>query len=234
MQWSSCSRNSTNNSRETYRGECRMKNKLTMGFIALALAVGIGFSMGNSVEAGNALDLNAKAPKADVKMKGVDGAWHTIQGVAGEKGTLVLFSCNACPWVKKWEDRISSIGNEYQQKGIGVIMINSNDPAKVAEDGFEEMVARTKAKAFGFPYVVDATSEVARAFGATRTPEAFLFDAKGKLVYHGAIDDNASDAKAVEVPYLKNALNAVIAGEAIPAAKTKALGCSIKFHNEDS
>jgi hypothetical protein len=234
MQWSSCSRNSTNNSRETYRGECRMKNKLTMGFIALALAVGIGFSMGNSVEAGNALDLNAKAPKADVKMKGVDGAWHTIQGVAGEKGTLVLFSCNACPWVKKWEDRISNIGNEYQQKGIGVIMINSNDPAKVAEDGFEEMVARTKAKAFGFPYVVDATSEVARAFGATRTPEAFLFDAKGKLVYHGAIDDNASDAKAVEVPYLKNALNAVIAGEAIPAAKTKALGCSIKFHNEDS
>ncbi len=211
-----------------------MKNKLTMGFIALALAVGIGFSMGNSVEAGSALDLNAKAPKADVKMKGVDGAWHTIQGVAGEKGTLVLFSCNACPWVKKWEDRISSIGNEYQKKGIGVIMINSNDPAKVAEDGFEEMVARTKAKAFGFPYVVDATSEVARAFGATRTPEAFLFDAKGKLVYHGAIDDNASDAKAVEVPYLKNALNAVIAGEAIPAAKTKALGCSIKFHNEDS
>lgn len=211
-----------------------MKNKMIIGIIALAVAIGIGFTMGNSVEAGSALDLNAKAPKADVKMKGVDGAWHTIQGVAGEKGTLVLFSCNACPWVKKWEDRISSIGNEYQQKGIGVIMINSNDPAKVAEDGFEEMVARTKAKAFAFPYVVDATSEVARAFGATRTPEAFLFDAKGKLVYHGAIDDNASDAKAVEVPYLKNALNAVIAGEAIPAAKTKALGCSIKFHNEDS
>jgi thiol-disulfide isomerase/thioredoxin len=211
-----------------------MKNKLTIGIVALALAVGIGFTMGNSVEAGNALDLNTKAPKADVKMKGVDGAWHTIQGVAGEKGTLVLFSCNACPWVKKWEDRISSIGNEYQKKGIGVIMINPNDPAKVAEDGFEEMVARTKAKAFGFPYVVDATSEVARAFGATRTPEAFLFDANGKLVYHGAIDDNASDAKAVEVPYLKNALNAVIAGEAIPTAKTKALGCSIKFHNEDS
>ena len=211
-----------------------MKKKLTLGIIALAFAVGIGLTMGNSVEAGNALDLNAKAPKAEVKMKGVDGAWHTIQGVAGEKGTLVLFSCNACPWVKKWEDRISSIGNDYQKKGIGVIMINSNDPAKVAEDGFEEMVARTKAKAFGFPYVVDATSEVARAFGATRTPEAFLFDAKGKLVYHGAIDDNASDAKAVEVPYLKNALNAVISGQAIPTAKTKALGCSIKFHNEDS
>ena len=115
-----------------------------------------------------------------------------------------------------------------------MIMINSNDPAKVAEDGFDEMVLRTRAKGFAFPYVVDATSEVAVAFGATRTPEAYLFDASGKLVYHGAIDDNASDAAAVEVPYLKNALNAVIAGKAVPAAKTKALGCSIKFHNEDS
>jgi thioredoxin-related protein len=211
-----------------------MQNKLTLGILAIALALGIGFSMGNSVEAGSALDLNAKAPKTDVKMKGVDGAWHTINGVAGEKGTLVLFSCNACPWVKKWEDRMSSIGNTYQKKGVGVIMINSNDPAKVAEDGYEEMVARAKAKSFGFPYVVDATSEVARAFGATRTPEAFLFDAKGKLVYHGAIDDNASDAKAVEVPFLKNALNALVEGEAIPKAQTKALGCSIKFHSEDS
>lgn len=209
-----------------------MKSKLTLGIIALALTIGIGFTMGNNVEAGNALELNAKAPKADVKMKGVDGAWHTLQGVTGEKGTLVLFSCNACPWVKKWEDRISNIGNAYQKKGIGVIMINSNDPSKVAEDGYDEMVARAKAKAFGFPYVVDATSEVARAFGATRTPEAFLFDAKGKLVYHGAIDDNASDAKAVDVPYLKNALNAVVAGEAIPQAQTKALGCSIKFRGD--
>lgn len=209
-----------------------MKNKLTRGIIALALTIGIGFTMGNSVQAGSALELNAKAPKTDVKMKGVDGAWHTLQGVTGEKGTLVLFSCNACPWVKKWEDRMSDIGNAYQKKGIGVIMINSNDPSKVAEDGYEEMVARAKAKKFGFPYVVDATSEVARAFGATRTPEAFLFDAKGKLVYHGAIDDNASDAKAVDVPYLKNALNAVVAGEAIPQAQTKALGCSIKFRGD--
>ena len=207
-----------------------MKHKLSAGFLALAMAIGFAYR----VEAGPALDLNATAPKADVKMKSVDGAWYTIGGIAGEKGTLVLFSCNACPWVKKWEDRICSIGNAYQQKGIGVIMINSNDPAKVAEDGFDEMVLRTRAKGFAFPYVVDATSEVAVAFGATRTPEAYLFDASGKLVYHGAIDDNASDAAAVEVPYLKNALDAVIAGKAVPAAKTKALGCSIKFHNEDS
>lgn len=211
-----------------------MKQKITIGIVALALAIGIGFTVGNSVEAGSALKMDAMAPKADVKMKGVDGAWHTIKGVAGEKGTLVLFSCNACPWVKKWEDRISSIGNKYQQKGVGVIMINSNDPAKVAEDGYDEMVKRAKAKSFAFPYVVDATSEVARAFGATRTPEAFLFDAKGKLVYHGAIDDNASDAAAVEVPYLTNALNALVNGTAIPTAQTKALGCSIKFRSEDS
>lgn len=211
-----------------------MKQKITLGIMALAIALGIGFTMGNSVEAGDVLKLNSTAPKADIKMKGVDGAWHSIQGVKGEKGTLVLFSCNACPWVKKWETRISDIGNAYQKKGIGVIMINPNDPAKVAEDGYEEMIKRAKERAFGFPYVVDATSEVARAFGATRTPEAFLFDAKGKLVYHGAIDDNASDAKAVDVPYLKNALNALIEGKNIPVAQTKALGCSIKFRSEDS
>ena len=206
--------------------------KYTLGFIALLVAAGLAFSLGNQAEAGDALKLGATAPKTDVKMKGVDGAWYTIKGVTGEKGTLVLFSCNACPWVKKWEDRISAIGNEYQQKGVGVIMINSNDPARVAEDGFEEMVARTKAKNFAFPYVVDATSEVARAFGATRTPEVFLFDAKGKLVYHGAVDDNASDPKDVENHYLKNALNAVLAGKDVPVAQTKALGCSIKFRGD--
>lgn len=208
--------------------------KIKLSIFAIAFALGIGFTTSTRVEAGGALDLNAKAPKTDVKMKGVDGAWHTIKGVAGEKGTLVLFSCNACPWVKKWEDRMSSIGNTYQEKGVGVIMINSNDPAKVAEDGYDEMVARAKAKAFGFPYVVDATSEVARAFGATRTPEVFLFDAKGKLVYHGAVDDSPSNPKAVDEPYLKNALNALVEGKAIPKAQTKALGCSIKFHSEDS
>ncbi len=91
------------------------------------------------------------------------------------------------------------------------------------------MQQRAKARGFKFPYVVDATSDVARAFGATRTPEAYLFDAAGKLVYHGTIDDNYKSEKDVKTTYLKDALDAVIAGEAVPVAQTKAVGCSIKF-----
>jgi hypothetical protein len=85
-----------------------------------------------------------------------------------------------------------------------------------------------------FAYAYDATSGIARAFGATRTPEAFLFDASGKLVYHGTIDDNADDATAVKDPYLANAVNAVAGGKAVPVAETKALGCGIKFRKSSA
>ena len=91
------------------------------------------------------------------------------------------------------------------------------------------MVERAKARGFTFPYVVDSTSDVARAFGATHTPEAFLFDAGGKLVYHGAIDDNAQDAAKVEHRYLADAGNELLAGRPIAAAETKSIGCSLRL-----
>jgi hypothetical protein len=186
---------------------------------------------GNASEPG-ALELGATMPMASVEMLNVDGKTTTIEAVAGDKGTLVIFSCNACPWVKAWEERIAEIGNSYRQRGVGVIAINSNDPGRVAEDSYEVMQARAKDKGFEFAYVVDGTSDVARAFGATRTPEAFLFDAQGKLVYHGAIDDNAQEPDKVEANFLKEALDALLAGEEIAVNQTKALGCSIKFRPE--
>ena len=91
------------------------------------------------------------------------------------------------------------------------------------------MVARSKKLGFKFPYAVDATSDLARAFGATRTPEAFLFDAAGKLVYHGTVDDNAQDEKAVKQAWLRDAVTAVSAGKVVATAETKALGCGIKY-----
>jgi peroxiredoxin len=130
-----------------------------------------------------ALAIGEAIPLADVPMKNVDGKEITIADIAGPKGTLVVFSCNACPWAQAWEARITQAGNTYAKKGVGVIVVNSNDPAKVADDDYEPMKQRAKKLGMKFPYVVDATSDVARAFGATRTPEAFLFDAKGKLVY---------------------------------------------------
>ncbi len=182
----------------------------------------------------NALAIGQTAPMRDVRMKDVNGREFTIADAGGKKGVLVLFTCNHCPWVKAWQTRIARIGNAAIAQGVGVIAVNSNDPAAFPEDGFEEMRARAKQLGFQFPYVVDATSEVARAFGATRTPEAFLFDAQGKLVYHGAVDDNARDEKAVQQPWLRQAVEAVAGRRAVPTAETKAFGCSLKLREKVS
>jgi peroxiredoxin len=178
--------------------------------------------------------LGAAAPMADLKMKSADGKPVSIADVAGKNGTLVVFTCNACPWVKKWEARIVSVGNKFAKKGVGVIAINSNDPSVNAEDGYDVMVKRAKERKMNFPYVVDETSDLARAFGATRTPEAFLFDKDGKLVYHGTIDDNANEPSKVKDRYLENALNAVATGKSVDPAETKALGCGIKFRGKST
>jgi len=144
------------------------------------------------------LKIGDVAPMTDVKMKNAqDGEMVSIADVTGEKGTLVVFSCNHCPFVVAWEGRMVALGNEYRKKGVGVVFVNANDPARVPGDSFEAMARRVKEKGYEFPYVVDGTSNLARAYGASRTPECFLFDAKGKLAYHGGIDDNHRDADAV-------------------------------------
>lgn len=168
-------------------------------------------------------------PMKDAKLQNVDGREISIAEIAGAKGTLVVFTCNHCPFAKAWESRIVALGNDYGKRGIGVVAINSNDPKVAADDGFEPMQQRAKEKGYEFPYAVDSTSDVARAFGATRTPEAFVFDASGKLVYHGAVDDNSEDPAAVQAHFLRDALEALLAGKPVSNAETKALGCSIKF-----
>jgi peroxiredoxin len=175
------------------------------------------------------LNVGDKAPSTSVKMKNVDGSEVSIADVAGKEGTLVVFSCNHCPFVKAWQGRIASVGNAAKAKGVGVIIINSNDPTANAEDSYAEMQKRSKELGFTFPYVVDATSDVARAFDATRTPEAFLFNKDGKLVYHGAIDDS-KEADQVSKHFLQDAVDAAVAGKAVPVAETKFVGCGIKYH----
>jgi peroxiredoxin len=177
------------------------------------------------------LTIGDKAPSTAVKMKNVDGSDVSIADVAGKQGTLVMFSCNDCPFVKAWQGRIASIGNAAKAGGIGVIVINSNDPTDYPEDSYAEMQKRAKDLGFAFPYVVDATSDVARSFGASHTPEAYLFDKDGKLVYHGAIDDS-KEADQVTKHFLQDAVDAAVAGKAVPVAETKAIGCSIKFRNK--
>jgi cytochrome oxidase Cu insertion factor (SCO1/SenC/PrrC family) len=176
-----------------------------------------------------ALALGSSIPMSDVTLKNVDGKDITLAGSAGKKGTLVLFICNHCPWVKAWQSRIAASGNKAMQKGIGVVAINANDPAAYPEDEFDVMVTRAKEIGYKFAYAVDATSGLARAFGASHTPEVFLFDAKGKLVYHGAVDDNAHEPGQVKARWLDDAVAAVASGKPVKESETKALGCGIKY-----
>lgn len=182
-----------------------------------------------SAAAPGVLAIGAGAPMTDVKMQNVDGKNLAIGDVKGEKGTLVVFTCNHCPWAQAWESRIIALGNEYSKKGIGVMLVNSNDPTAYEEDAYEVMQTRAKERGMEFPYVVDATSDVARAFGASHTPEAFLFGKTGKLVYHGAVDDNAKQPDQVTARWLQDALAATAAGKPVAVKETKSMGCSIKY-----
>jgi peroxiredoxin len=207
-----------------------MKLATTVSTIALLIAAAAAAWAGEST---GGLALGSKVPPAvaKTKMKNVDGKMLSLADVAGKAGTLVIFTCNHCPFAKDWEQRIVELGNGYAAKGVGVVLVNANDPATHAEDGYEEMQARAKSRGMKIPYVVDATSAVARAFGASVTPEAFLFDKSGKLAYHGTIDDNRREPDKVKARYLKDALDAVVAGKAPPVPETKGLGCGIKYRS---
>ena len=194
----------------------------------LAALVGLALAL-TAGQARAQIAIGDAVPMKDVKMLGVDGKSVTLASVAGKKGTLVVFTCDHCPWAKMWQTRVTEIGNAAGKAGIGMVAINANDPTDYPEDGMDGMKQRAKDLKIKFPYVVDATSDVARAFGATRTPEAFLFDADGKLVYHGTIDDSPKDASAVKDAYLKDAVNAVSTGKTVTTAETKSMGCSIKY-----
>jgi glutathione peroxidase-family protein len=201
--------------------------------LVLTLCSLAALSVTAAVAGADVLALGATAPMADTKLKNINGKEVSIASVKGSKGTLVVFTCNHCPWAKAWQGRIAELSNTYSKKGVGVVLINSNDPAAYPEDDFDGTVARAKELKLTVPYAIDATSDVARAFGATRTPEAYLFDKSGKLVYHGAVDDNAKSDE-VTARYLKDAIDATLAGKAVPVAETKAVGCGIKYRDAKS
>jgi thioredoxin-related protein len=163
----------------------------------------------------------------DVKMKNVDGSTHTLSALKGEKGTLVIFTCNKCPFVDAWQQVMVDIGNSYPAKGISVIFVNSNDPA-IKGDTLANMKAKAAKEGYNFPYLQDSTSNIARNFGAKKTPDVFLFDAENKLIYKGAVGDGGRSAD-LDAIWLKDALDDLLAGNEVDLKQTKAVGCSIKF-----
>ena len=179
--------------------------------------------------AADELDIGSEMPLAEVKMADVGGKNVSLKDAMGENGLLVVFSCNTCPWVNAWEDRYISVSKLSQKKGVGMIAINPNEGSRENGDSMDDMQSRAKKAKYDFYYTLDKESKLASAFGASRTPQIYLFNNKGTLVYRGAIDDNARKPKKVEKAYLMDAIDAMVTGEKIETASTKALGCGIKY-----
>jgi peroxiredoxin len=178
----------------------------------------------------NASPLSIGSDAPAFTLKNVDGKNVSLTDFSAKPVVCVVFTCNHCPFAKAYEDRIIALQNEYTGKGVQFVLINPNDPVTKPEDSFENMQKRAQEKSYPFPYVVDETQDIARAYGAFRTPEAYLLDSNRKLVYHGLIDDN-TEVKDVKTRHLKNAIENLLAGtpEKIDPKDTKAFGCTIKW-----
>ena len=166
---------------------------------------------------------------ADFSLKGTDGNTYSLASFKDAKALVIFFTCNHCPYAKAYEDRLIAIQKEYAAKGVRLVAINANDDVGYPEDSFENMVKRDKDKNFNFPYLHDDTQQVAKTYGATSTPQLFVFGADRHLAYTGKIDDNWQNPSEVKQHYLRETLDAIIADKAPPQAETFAIGCSIKW-----
>ena len=169
---------------------------------------------------------------SDFSLKNVDGNMVSLSEFENAKGFIVVFSCNTCPVVKKYEDRIIKLHREFGDKGYPVVAINSNDEIRSPGDSFEEMKKHAKTKGYDFSYLYDESQEVAKEYGATNTPHVYVLtkdDGKLKVSYVGAIDNNADDASKADKKYVADAVNKLLSGETIGVTTTKAVGCGIKW-----
>jgi peroxiredoxin len=163
------------------------------------------------------------------ELTGVDDRRHALEDYADKEAVAVIFTCNHCPYARAWEDRLIGIQSDYAARGVQLVAINANDANKYPDDSFPRMKERSEEQGFNFPYLYDESQEVARAYGAERTPEIFLFDKGGSLRYHGTVDDNYEDPAAVNAHYLREALEAVLAGREPSTTETTPVGCTIKW-----
>jgi len=174
------------------------------------------------------LPIGADLPKADVSLHDVSGKTITLKDARKENGLLVMFSCNTCPVVINNQARTTAISKFALDQQIGVILLNSNEGNRDGADSPEAMKNYADNQQYNWYYAIDKNNELADAFGATRTPECFLFDKNGKLVYHGAIDDNPQDESNSKRQHLKEAITEMNSGKPVSVTETRSVGCSIK------
>jgi peroxiredoxin len=174
---------------------------------------------------------------ANFSLKNVNGKMISLTDYRSQKGVIVVFTCNHCPFAKKYQDRINALNKKYESKGFPVVAISPNDPVAIPEDSYENMIVRAKEQKYSFPYMIDETQNVARVFGATKTPHAFVLlnqPGTGNFImeYAGAIDDNADEPEKVQNKYVENAVNALLEGKQVAITETKSIGCGIKWKNQ--
>jgi peroxiredoxin len=168
----------------------------------------------------------------DFKLKNVDGKQISLADYEDAKGFIVIFTCNHCPYSVAYEDRIIEIDKKYKAKGYPVIAINPNDPELYPSDSFENMIKRSKEKGFTFPYLIDETQDIFKAYGATKTPHVFILsnnEGEYTVEYIGAIDNNYKDALEVTSHYVDDAVDALLQNKKPEITSTKAIGCGIKI-----
>jgi thioredoxin-related protein len=183
----------------------------------------VSFKPGNF----SGLPIGSPIPKADVGMKDVSGKIISLQHAKKENGLLVMFSCNTCPVVIANQSRTKQVCSYATDNKIGVTVINANEGGRSSGESFESMQAYANQQSYQWFYVLDKNDVLADAFGASRTPECFLFDKNGKLVYHGAIDDSPGKIDNVKRNYLKEAIDEMVAGKNIKVKESRSIGCSI-------
>ncbi len=175
------------------------------------------------------LKIGSKAPTFDGKLSNAaTGGDMPYYKAADKNGLLVMFSCNTCPFVVKNQSTTSRAIKYAKANGVGVVILNSNEAKRGGDDSYDAMKAYGKEQGYDIPYLIDKDSRIADAFGANHTPEIFLFDKNKKLVYKGAMNDNPGSPDAAQVMYIKDAIDAVLAGKAPEPDNTKSIGCSIK------
>lgn len=199
--------------------------RLLMTFFAVAAISLMSFTEHEGLHVGD------YAP--DFKLKNIDGKMVSLSDYKAAKGFLVIFTCNHCPYSVAYEDRIIALDKKYRDLGYPVIAINPNDPKTYPSDSFEGMQKRAKEKGFTFPYLLDDTQEIAKKYGASRTPHVFFLEKesmdKFKVRYIGAIDNDTEGTNDNRINYVQDAVNAVDAGQTPNPDFTKAIGCTIKW-----
>ncbi len=174
------------------------------------------------------ISIGTAMPMTTTKMKDVSGKDVSLKDAAEKNGLLVMFSCNTCPYVIRNQERTKQINQYALENNIGVILLNSNAAERDGADSYSAMQAYAKKQGYNWYYAVDDNSKLADAFGATHTPEVFLFNSSGQLVYKGGIDDNPSDAHNVKRQHLKEAINESKDGKPVSLKESRSIGCGIK------